>query len=299
MEDFRSQVNQEANCKISECILMPQRIWNAQKLRSIFNEEVVVQILRIPIGPEDFEDRWIWHFEPRGNFTIKSCYRLLSSRRNQSGESSSGMSPDFWKWLWGLSLPRNLIFFMWRVCRSAIATRKNLHQRHCNVTEECVCCNSYLESAEHLFFQCCSFAGLWSRIIPGFQLPGVESSYMNWLLGMKNSGQTPLIVNICFVMWVIWKHRKKKLFENAELNMVEMEIQTIILSDCQTLTNAVKDQHDRWPWEAAAIIASITQIMRNHREISITYVGRMEVHEADLLAKRARDENLSNFWLIY
>ncbi|CAN1122441.1 hypothetical protein LINPERHAP2_LOCUS1345 [Linum perenne] len=89
----------------------------------------------------------------------------------------------------------------------------------------------------------------------------------------------------------------------ASLAAVELAsgygVETIILSDCQTLTNAVKDQHDRWPWEAAAIIASITQIMRNHREISITYVGKMGVHEADMLAKRARDENLSNFWLSY
>ncbi|CAN1147236.1 Uncharacterized mitochondrial protein AtMg00310 [Linum perenne] len=71
MEDFRSRVTPEANYKISECILMPLRIWNSQKLRTIFSKEVVKQILRIPIGPEEFEDRWIWHFEPKGNFFHK------------------------------------------------------------------------------------------------------------------------------------------------------------------------------------------------------------------------------------
>ncbi|CAN1147208.1 hypothetical protein LINPERHAP2_LOCUS15734 [Linum perenne] len=69
---------------------------------------------------------------------------------------------------------------------------------------------------------------------------------------------------------------------------------TIILSDCQSLTIAVEDQPDQWPWEAA----SITQILRNHREIVITHVGRSEVHEADCLAKRARDESLTDFWLL-
>ncbi|CAN1120411.1 hypothetical protein LINPERHAP2_LOCUS176, partial [Linum perenne] len=73
---------------------------------------------------------------------------------------------------------------------------------------------------------------------------------------------------------------------------------TLIFSDCQTLTNALNDQPDQWPWEAAAIVASITQILSNHWEISMTHVGRSEVHEANRLVKRARDEDLSNFWLL-
>ncbi|CAN1144641.1 hypothetical protein LINPERHAP2_LOCUS14212 [Linum perenne] len=39
---------------------------------------------------------------------------------------------------------------------------------------------------------------------------------------------------------------------------------TLIFSNCQTLTNALNDEPDQWPWEAAAIVASITQILSNH-----------------------------------
>ncbi|CAN1144639.1 hypothetical protein LINPERHAP2_LOCUS14210 [Linum perenne] len=70
---------------------------------------------------------------------------------------------------------------------------------------------------------------------------------------------------------------------------------TLIFLDCQTLTNALNDEPDQWPWEVIAIVASITQILSNHWEISIIHVGRSEVHEVDRLAKRARDEDLSDF----
>ncbi|CAN1147239.1 hypothetical protein LINPERHAP2_LOCUS15757 [Linum perenne] len=75
--------------------------------------------------------------------------------------------------------------------------------------------------------------------------------------------------------------------------------EVLILSNCQTLTNALMDRPDQWPWEAAVIIASITHVLRNHRVLSITHVGRTEVHDADILAKRARDENLSQFWCLF
>ncbi|CAN1145655.1 hypothetical protein LINPERHAP2_LOCUS14798 [Linum perenne] len=74
-------------------------------------------------------------------------------------------------------------------------------------------------------------------------------------------------------------------------------VDTVILSDCEVFTKALEDQPDQWPWEVAAILASISQILRNHREISILHVGRNEVAEADLMAKRARNDVLAEFRL--
>ncbi|CAN1167429.1 hypothetical protein LINPERHAP2_LOCUS27241 [Linum perenne] len=89
----------------------------------------------------------------------------------------------------------------------------------------------------------------------------------------------------------------------AILKAVELaadyEASTIILSDCLALTKALEDQPEQWPWEAAAILASISHILRNHMEISIVHVGRNEVAEADRLAKRARDEALADFHLMF
>ncbi|CAN1163341.1 Uncharacterized mitochondrial protein AtMg00310 [Linum perenne] len=63
--------------KVSDYIINPQRIWNAVKLRTVFLEPVVRQILLIPLGPEGYADRLIWHYESTGKFTVRSCYKHL------------------------------------------------------------------------------------------------------------------------------------------------------------------------------------------------------------------------------
>ncbi|CAN1764153.1 Putative ribonuclease H protein At1g65750 [Linum perenne] len=224
MDGFRYSIEPTDNCKISECILMPQRCWNTRKLRSIFAEEVVKQILRIPLGPEEYEDRWIWHFEPRGHFSIKSCYRLLNNQRNLGTVSSNGGNSDFWKWLWGLSLPRNMKFFMWRLCVNAIATKSNLLRRHCRVNAECSCCLEHTESAEHLFLRCRVFIGLWGMLLPNLMLPDDGVSCVVWLKRISNSSEVGQIVEISFILWNIWKFRNKKAFQNEELSMRQMEV---------------------------------------------------------------------------
>ncbi|CAN1170493.1 Uncharacterized mitochondrial protein AtMg00310 [Linum perenne] len=60
--------------KVSDFILNPQRRWDTQKLRAAFPNEVVDQILLIPLGPKGYSDKYVWHFEPSGKFTVRSSY---------------------------------------------------------------------------------------------------------------------------------------------------------------------------------------------------------------------------------
>ncbi|CAN1326400.1 Putative ribonuclease H protein At1g65750 [Linum perenne] len=197
--DFKCDFDKEANCRISECILLPQRCWNLTKLRSLFSEETVKQICTIPLGPEELEDRWVWHFEPKGNFTVRSCYKVLNRGRLQGTNAQIEQSSKMWKWLWGLSLPRNLRFFLWRLCSGAIATKVNLSRRHCGSTENCVCCGHERETTEHLFLLCPVLQGLWQRIIPNMQLPGGDVIWLEWFEAIRSSSMNTVAVNICYV----------------------------------------------------------------------------------------------------
>ncbi|CAN1167475.1 Uncharacterized mitochondrial protein AtMg00310 [Linum perenne] len=111
--------------KVSDYILNPQRIWNVQKLHTVSPEVVVRQIQLIPLGPEGYSDRLIWHFESSGKYSVRSCYRLLLNNRvpNQPVDQSAR---KFWKWLWQLDLPPKTRFFVWRICRNAIPTKTRL-----------------------------------------------------------------------------------------------------------------------------------------------------------------------------
>ncbi|CAN1752999.1 Uncharacterized mitochondrial protein AtMg00310 [Linum perenne] len=80
------------NLKVSDFIINPQRVWNVDKLRTAFSPEVVKQILLIPLGPEGYSDKFVWHLESTGKFSIKSCYRYLRSiaePNNQPVDDSS------------------------------------------------------------------------------------------------------------------------------------------------------------------------------------------------------------------
>ncbi|KAL5861942.1 hypothetical protein ACOSQ4_003238 [Xanthoceras sorbifolium] len=50
----------------------------------------------------------MWHFDKRGEFPVKSTYRLAHSQSNlHSASSSNGLSP-WWKQLWSLSIPNKI-----------------------------------------------------------------------------------------------------------------------------------------------------------------------------------------------
>ncbi|CAN1190366.1 LINE-1 retrotransposable element ORF2 protein, partial [Linum perenne] len=182
-------------CSISSCISQPQNVWNVTKLSTLFPQDVVRQILAIPIGPNRMEDRWIWHFNPRGTFSVKSCYHTLKS---------NGLSPTIarkeWKWLWRMNLPPNIKFFLWRVCNNALANLTNLASRNCSPTVSCPCCRSEPESLFHLFFSCDSTA----------------------------DQQIALKVSAC--LWTIWKARNEVVFRNSSssLNSLKHKVSSCI-----------------------------------------------------------------------
>ncbi|CAN1760768.1 LINE-1 retrotransposable element ORF2 protein, partial [Linum perenne] len=89
IEGFRASVPEAVNCRVSDFIILPQRTWDIQKLRVFYNEDIVRQIITIPLGPTDFNDRWIWHYDQHGSFSVKSCYKMIRNQ-NPSGRGSNG-----------------------------------------------------------------------------------------------------------------------------------------------------------------------------------------------------------------
>ncbi|CAN1192974.1 Uncharacterized mitochondrial protein AtMg00310 [Linum perenne] len=72
---FKASCSAEfSSTKVSDYIINPQRIWNVEKLRTVFPETVVRQILLIPLGPEGFSDQLIWHLDSTGKFSVKTFY---------------------------------------------------------------------------------------------------------------------------------------------------------------------------------------------------------------------------------
>lgn len=62
--------------------------WDEDKLQRVFSEIERKEIHKLGVGREA-EDRLIWHFYPRGRFTIRSCYHVLKMKKDGDGDRAS------------------------------------------------------------------------------------------------------------------------------------------------------------------------------------------------------------------
>ncbi|CAN1140827.1 Putative ribonuclease H protein At1g65750 [Linum perenne] len=209
--------NPASICTIFSCISRPQNVWNETRLCALFTSDVVRQIQAIPIGPSNLKDRWIWHFNTKGKFSVKSCYHLLKNYSNDPPLSSKE-----WKWLWGLNLPQNIKFFIWRVGNNALANLTNLASRNCASNVSCPRCNREPESILHLFFTCEFNNGLWSHFATNLSLPHAADSIQHWILDLNKVDQHLALRAIaCF--WTTWKSRNDVVFKGSRTSLISLK----------------------------------------------------------------------------
>ncbi|GKA83147.1 reverse transcriptase [Tanacetum coccineum] len=74
--------------------------WNVRKLREHISGTEAELVLQIPISQIGSSDKLIWHFDPKGQYPVKSGYKqaiALLSTSISIGESSAIPSSKFWK----------------------------------------------------------------------------------------------------------------------------------------------------------------------------------------------------------
>ncbi|CAN1777828.1 Putative ribonuclease H protein At1g65750 [Linum perenne] len=220
VDGFRASVPETLNCRVSDFIILPQRTWDVHKLRTFYTEDIVMHILTIPLGPIDLSDRWVWHSDPKGRFSVKSCYKLIRGQRTMGNGRNGRETEKLWRWLWQLSLPPKLIFFCWRVLNNALATKKNLHRRNCSPSASCPMCNSTEETSEHMFFGCPFSAGCWESAMPNVTVPAAGTTLQQWFIEFMGSPNENQAIKVVFVLWSCGKiemHRYLKLLVSSRL----------------------------------------------------------------------------------
>ena len=67
--------------EVSGLIDRQTRTWDLEILQQIFLPQDVETICSIPISVRNTEDTLIWHFHPRGEFTVNSAYKAKMNWR--------------------------------------------------------------------------------------------------------------------------------------------------------------------------------------------------------------------------
>ncbi|CAN1148352.1 Putative ribonuclease H protein At1g65750 [Linum perenne] len=177
--------------------------------------EVLTKTACIPIGPENFKDKWIWCFETKGRFTVKSCYKVIRNQGRQQGTGGNMADSKFWRWIWKLSIPPKLKFFLWRMCHNALATKANLHRRRCAQDNICPCCLLQAETIDHMMFRCQTAQRFWSKVFPSIQMPAMDSNFQSWCSSLQDNVNEEGMTKISYILWSIWKRRNAVVFQQT------------------------------------------------------------------------------------
>ncbi|XP_055959787.1 uncharacterized protein LOC130014852 [Mercurialis annua] len=186
------------NAKVSNLLDMDGQSWDVGLVRDVFNDNDAENILSIPISCRRLEDGWRWNFEPKGNFSVKSCYRVIN------GEYGGEVNP-VWNKIWRLSVPLHVRNFIWRASSGYLPTAKSLATRHVFINDQCVVCSAGVECEYHLFYKCSLATACWSGLsVPMFVENGNFLAWVSdWLEGPDVEKQS-LIAIIC---WLLWQNR--------------------------------------------------------------------------------------------
>ena len=129
------------------------------------------EVEAIQIQPQ-YSNKWVWMVEPRGEYTTKSAYGLLSQEGQVEDNNDKVVFVDLWK----MKVPNKVQHFLWRLVWDRLPTRKNLRRRNVDLenarcppclthtrmrytfsstAQRCCLCggNVYLGYKSNLFFQ--------------------------------------------------------------------------------------------------------------------------------------------------
>jgi hypothetical protein len=133
-----------------------------------------------------------------------------------------------WRSIWKVKVPLRVSFFVWTTTLRRTLTMDNLRRKCIIVVGLCSMCKHSGESVNHLFLHCEVAQVLWSMVFSLFVVTWVMPEGVLELLACWHSQQGNIsaevwrIVPLC-VMWIIWRERNEKCFEDQERSMEELK----------------------------------------------------------------------------
>ena len=105
------------------------REWQMHMLEELFTSHEVSLIYGIPLSKRSLANMFMWHFDKKGCYSVKSGYRVWMENFGSSGiaASSSGSALSrYWSTVLSLRLPGKIKVFLWRLLRDVVPTRSTL-----------------------------------------------------------------------------------------------------------------------------------------------------------------------------
>ncbi|CAN1146055.1 Putative ribonuclease H protein At1g65750 [Linum perenne] len=198
--------------RVCDLFIPGLREWDVELVHSLFKARDAAKILNIPLRDFTGHDRRIWHYSRKGDYTVRSCYRLIMEKL---APREYLHSPGPWQELWSIAAPPRLRCFAWRIGREVLPTRMALNNRHINVPSECGICSRELENSWHLFLSCPFALRCWRtaglNTLVETCMQGSESM-KEWLFKLVEGSDPTKIAQVIAVMSAIWRERNNRVW---------------------------------------------------------------------------------------
>ncbi|XP_062028342.1 uncharacterized protein LOC133744218 [Rosa rugosa] len=197
--------------------------WMCDLLGELFTEEEVRRIAAIPLSLRNANDRYVWHFDKKGQYSVRSGYYVFMNSMEVAARSVASSSKNecalrgYWNKIWQAAVPPKVRIFMWRLLRDILPTRSALKSRRVVLPNyKCVFCNKVEETSMHLFFKCGALSGFW--MCGPLKLVTMEQSgscMRDWIFD-QIEGMAEEQVNYFFMaLWTVWTERNNLVWNDG------------------------------------------------------------------------------------
>lgn len=96
-------------------------------------------IMNIPLPRNQNEDQVLWHYDKKGEYSVKSGYQIALKIKFPDIPSNSESRSNQWSVIWTLNLPEKIKIFLWRAAQNLLPTavnlwtKKVLHEPFCQI----------------------------------------------------------------------------------------------------------------------------------------------------------------------
>jgi hypothetical protein len=143
----------------------------------------------------------------------------------------TGQQESAFKLIWKSPAPSKVMGFAWLMLRDRVPTRENLIRRRVLIDDgeqRCVFCGSCAETVPHLFLYCNFTLQVWNCVLSwlGLKLilPHSIVSPLNYIAsspGLKRK-RRGLVMIWNAVIWILWWHRNKVIFDNGVIDVASL-----------------------------------------------------------------------------
>ena len=186
------------------------RQWQTDLVDGLFGEEDAEIIKRIPLSQGAAEDEIFWPFTSSGTYSCKSGYRFLKEEAEQAAAFQPPPLRDkqLWKTIWSMRVAQKVKNFVWRACRNALPTKKELVRRTITADPVCDRCGAAVEDPLHALWSCAELDIVWAdQSLWEFRWSTDFENFKRLVSWVIEEGKQ--LELLAYTAWSVWNQRNQ------------------------------------------------------------------------------------------